>query len=186
MNSEKNWRGGRLTHWAALEDPKAAIPTTQSRACNLLSAAWSSPAVCAGRSAAALQPRGQAAGPRRASVPHTASPFPGENITRSKDSTAWPNKGRDCARRAPSSGAFLLSYLAVVHWLHSPWSCHTSTCHRPRMCPALAVKWQGTRQTWWASSLNGHMITGQCWRVKWLLSEEVGKASIIEFLPKHE
>lgn len=78
MNSEKSWLvGAGLT-----EQPggtlKATVLPPESRVCLLLSAAWSSPAACAGRSAAAPQPRGQAAWPGRASVPRTASLSPGE------------------------------------------------------------------------------------------------------------
>lgn len=50
---------------------------SQERASHLLLAAWSSPAVCGGRSVAALQPRAQADVPGCALVPHTVSPFPG-------------------------------------------------------------------------------------------------------------
>lgn len=62
---------------------KATVLPRESRACHLLSAAWSSPSACVGRSAAAPQPRGQAAEPGRASVPRTASLSPGESVTSS-------------------------------------------------------------------------------------------------------
>lgn len=75
--------------------------------------------MCAGRSAAALQPPGQAAGPRCASVPHTASPFPGESRTGSRDSTVRPNKGRDFPHRARGSGTFEATWQLYADGIHS-------------------------------------------------------------------
>lgn len=98
---------------------EAAVLSRESRACRLLSAAWSSLAVCVGRSAAALQPPGQAAGPRCASVPHTASPFPGESRTGSRDSTVRPNKGRDFPHRARGSGTFEATWQLYTDGIHS-------------------------------------------------------------------